>query len=67
MTFSPRNIVKSSEKTYNYGKELKGIEKVEWTPSGQFLSVIGFNEVVSNEIVFLCIIYYAFSFFHFYN
>ncbi|KAH0955637.1 hypothetical protein HN011_000689 [Eciton burchellii] len=46
MTFSPRNVAQSSEITHNYEKELKGIEKVEWTPSGQFLTVIGFNEVI---------------------
>ncbi|EZA56444.1 WD repeat-containing protein [Ooceraea biroi] len=46
VVFSPLDTAQPSELTYNYGKELKGIEKVEWTPSGQFLAVIGFNEVV---------------------
>ncbi|XP_050445622.1 WD repeat-containing protein WRAP73-like isoform X1 [Cataglyphis hispanica] len=27
-------------------KELKGIENIEWTPSGQLLAVIGFNETI---------------------
>jgi hypothetical protein len=37
MTFSPRNVAQSSEITHNYEKELKGIEKVEWTPSVLFV------------------------------
>ncbi|KAG5332157.1 WRP73 protein, partial [Acromyrmex heyeri] len=43
--FSPLETAQSSE-TCNYGKELRGIENIEWIPSGQLLAVIGFNEVV---------------------
>jgi len=43
--FSPLETAQPSE-TYNYGKELRGIENIEWIPSGQLLAVIGFNEVV---------------------
>ncbi|XP_039308621.1 WD repeat-containing protein WRAP73 isoform X1 [Solenopsis invicta] len=43
--FSPLETAQSSE-TCNYGKELRGIEHIEWIPSGQLLAVIGFNEVV---------------------
>ncbi|XP_071558523.1 WD repeat-containing protein WRAP73 isoform X2 [Temnothorax nylanderi] len=43
--FSPLETAQPSE-ACNYGKELRGIEYVEWIPSGQLLAVIGFNEVV---------------------
>lgn len=43
--FSPPKAAPSLE-TYSCGKELKGIENIEWTPNGQLLAVIGFNEVV---------------------
>ncbi|KYN14974.1 WD repeat-containing protein 8, partial [Trachymyrmex cornetzi] len=43
--FSPLKTAQPSE-TCNYGKELKGIENIEWIPSGQLLAVIGFNEVI---------------------
>lgn len=43
--FSPLETAQSSE-AYNYGKELRGIENIEWIPSGQLLAVIGFNEVI---------------------
>jgi len=65
MTFSPRNIAQSSEITHNYEKELKGIEKVEWTPNGQFLTVIGFNEVVSNGIALFFYVLFVTCFFIF--
>ncbi|KAL6267147.1 hypothetical protein P5V15_000226 [Pogonomyrmex californicus] len=43
--FSPSERIESSEPS-NYGKELRGIENIEWIPSGQLLAVIGFNEVI---------------------
>lgn len=49
--FSPLKTTQS-EITYNYERELKGIENIEWSPSGQLLAVIGFNEVVINYIFF---------------
>ncbi|XP_012220138.2 WD repeat-containing protein WRAP73-like [Linepithema humile] len=45
-TFSPLKTTQLSEVTYNHERELKGIENIEWSPSGQLLAVIGFNEVV---------------------
>jgi len=58
--FSPLEIIQLSEVTYNYKKELKGIENIEWSPSGQLLAVIGFNEVViylSFSFIYLSIFY----------
>lgn len=51
LVFSPFNdadilVASSSKVTYNFGKELKGIERVEWNSSGQLLAVIGFNELI---------------------
>lgn len=43
--FSPLETAQPSD-ARNYRKELRGIENVEWIPSGQLLAVIGFNEVV---------------------
>ncbi|XP_011695854.1 PREDICTED: WD repeat-containing protein WRAP73-like isoform X3 [Wasmannia auropunctata] len=43
--FSPLETAQPST-ACNHGKELRGIENVEWIPSGQLLAVIGFNEVV---------------------
>ncbi|XP_024873154.1 WD repeat-containing protein WRAP73-like isoform X1 [Temnothorax curvispinosus] len=44
--FSPLETVQPASEACSYGKELRGIEYVEWIPSGQLLAVIGFNEVV---------------------
>ncbi|TGZ32422.1 Uncharacterized protein DBV15_04867 [Temnothorax longispinosus] len=44
--FSPLETAQPASEACNYGKELRGIEYVEWIPSGQLLAVIGFNEVV---------------------
>ncbi|XP_011870637.1 PREDICTED: WD repeat-containing protein WRAP73-like isoform X2 [Vollenhovia emeryi] len=43
--FAPLEAAQPSEVS-NHGKELRGIENVEWISSGQLLAVIGFNEVV---------------------
>lgn len=42
VAWTPSEIVQPFE-TY---KELKGIENIEWSPSGQLLAVIGFNEMI---------------------
>lgn len=34
-------------------EELKGIENVEWAPSGQLLAVIGLNEMVISLTLYL--------------
>lgn len=45
--FSPLETAQAqSPEACNYRKELRGIENVQWIPSGQLLAVIGFNEVV---------------------
>lgn len=55
VAFSPLEIAQSSETTYSSEKKLKGIENIEWIPSGQLLAVIGFNEVVIFRVVIYCI------------
>lgn len=45
-------------------KELKGIESVEWVPSGQLLAVIGLNEMVISLILYLI---FRFRYINIYN
>ncbi|XP_017789957.1 PREDICTED: WD repeat-containing protein WRAP73-like [Habropoda laboriosa] len=44
--FNPAQSIDSSEIGYTNDKELKGIENVTWMPSGQLLTVTGFNEMI---------------------
>ncbi|XP_032664511.1 WD repeat-containing protein WRAP73-like isoform X2 [Odontomachus brunneus] len=45
VAFSPLEIAQS-EIAYSSERKLKGIENIEWIPSGQLLAVIGFNEMI---------------------
>ncbi|XP_046816933.1 WD repeat-containing protein WRAP73-like isoform X2 [Vespa crabro] len=44
--FSPLKNKNISDVVYDKVRELKGIENVKWSASGQLLAVIGFNEVI---------------------
>ncbi|XP_023289539.1 WD repeat-containing protein WRAP73 isoform X2 [Orussus abietinus] len=44
--YCPEKRKESRNVRYGYTKHLKGIDIVKWMPSGQFLAVAGFNELV---------------------
>ncbi|XP_011142726.1 WD repeat-containing protein WRAP73 isoform X2 [Harpegnathos saltator] len=43
--FSPLEITQPPETVYSFERKLKGIENVEWMPSGQFLAIIILNYI----------------------